>query len=140
MDPATLSAAAIATLVVTKAFEKTGEVIGEKALEQGGKLVRLLKDKFPNTATAIERAEQQPLNYGEALLISKDVELAANSDREIAETVDAVAKEVQIQIQNSAAIHQLVQNVIQYGKFSTSIGSASNFTIGDKIGKDVDEA
>jgi hypothetical protein len=31
MDPATLSAAAIATLVITKAFEKTGEVLGEKA-------------------------------------------------------------------------------------------------------------
>jgi hypothetical protein len=39
MDPATLSAAASATLVITKAFEKTGEVLGEKALEQGGKLV-----------------------------------------------------------------------------------------------------
>lgn len=137
MDPATLSAAAIATLVVTKAFEKTGEVIGEKALEQGGKLVQLLKDRFPNTATAIERVEQQPLNYGEALLISRDVEVAASSDREVAETVDAVAKEVQIQ--NSAAIRQLIQNVSQYGKFSTNIGNASNFTIGDQIGKSADQ-
>jgi hypothetical protein len=138
MDPATLSAAAIATLVVTKAFEKTGEVIGEKALEQGGKLIRLLKDRFPNTATAIERVGQQPLSYGEALLISRDIEVAASSDREVAETVDAVAKEVQIQ--NSAAIRQLIQNVSQHGKFSTNIGNASNFTIGDQVGKNDDQA
>ncbi|MBE9130205.1 MULTISPECIES: hypothetical protein [unclassified Coleofasciculus] len=40
MDPITLSATAIATLVITKAFEKSGEVLGEKALEQSGKFSR----------------------------------------------------------------------------------------------------
>lgn len=56
MDPATLSAAAIATLVITKAFEKTGEVLGEKALSQGGKLVRLLKERFPKADSALALA------------------------------------------------------------------------------------
>jgi hypothetical protein len=31
MEPVSLTASAIATLVITKAFEKTGEIIGEKA-------------------------------------------------------------------------------------------------------------
>jgi hypothetical protein len=35
MEPVTLTAAAIATLVITKAFEKTGEILGEKALVAG---------------------------------------------------------------------------------------------------------
>lgn len=57
MEPVTLIAAAIATLVITKAFEKTGEILGEKALEQGGNLLSLLKRKAPTTATAIELAQ-----------------------------------------------------------------------------------
>jgi hypothetical protein len=33
-------------LVITKAFEKTGEILGEKVLEQGGKLFLLLKGSY----------------------------------------------------------------------------------------------
>lgn len=36
MEPTTLTAGAIATLVITKAFEKTGEKLGEKVFEEGG--------------------------------------------------------------------------------------------------------
>ncbi|MEH2272809.1 MAG: hypothetical protein V7K68_31035 [Nostoc sp.] len=43
MEPVTLTAAWIATLVITKAFEKTGEILGEKALEQSGNLLDLLQ-------------------------------------------------------------------------------------------------
>jgi hypothetical protein len=42
MEPVSLTAAAIATLVITKAFEKTGEIIGEKAWNEGEKLLVLL--------------------------------------------------------------------------------------------------
>jgi cysteinyl-tRNA synthetase len=88
MDPATLSAAAIATLVITKAFEKTGEVLGEKALEQGGKLVRLLKERFPKADSALARVEEKPEDWGEAVL---EVEAAAKDDPEVAEAVQEVA-------------------------------------------------
>lgn len=92
MDPATLSAAAIATLVITKAFEKTGEVLGEKALEQGGKLVRLLKERFPKADSTLARVEEKLEDWGEAVL---EVEAAAKADPEVAEAVQEVATAAQ---------------------------------------------
>jgi hypothetical protein len=44
MEPLTLTAAAIATLVITKAFEKTGEIIGEKTWQEGEKLLGTSKE------------------------------------------------------------------------------------------------
>ncbi|MEH1864289.1 MAG: hypothetical protein V7K69_04480 [Nostoc sp.] len=96
MEPVSLTAAAIATLVITKAFEKTGEVLGEKVLEQGGKLFLLLKCKAPNTANAIELAQTQPLDYGQASLVEQ-VEEAAKKDPEIGQAVEAVADTVKSQ-------------------------------------------
>ncbi|RCJ22495.1 hypothetical protein [Nostoc sp. ATCC 53789] len=96
MEPVSLTASAIATLVITKAFEKTGEVLGEKVLEQGGKLFLLLKRKAPNTANAIELAQTQPLDYGQASLVEQ-VEEAAKKDPEIAQAVEAVADTVKSQ-------------------------------------------
>lgn len=107
MDPATLTASAIgasapqakpiATLIVTKAFEKTGEKLGERALEQGGKLVQLLKDKFPHKASAIERVEAPPLDVDQAYLdeaVVQQVEAAAAADTEVTAAVDALAQTV----------------------------------------------
>jgi hypothetical protein len=96
MEPVTLTAAAIATLVITKAFEKTGEILGEKVLEQSGKLLSLLKRKEPSTAAAIEQAQAQPLDYGDAYLVGQ-VEDAAKKDPEIAQAVEAVADAVKSQ-------------------------------------------
>ena len=102
MEPFT--AGAIATLVLTKAIEKTGETLGEKVMEKGGKLMQLLKRKSPDTASAIEVAaqhpelvEQQPEDYGEVILVEK-VESAANSDSEIAAAVQALADAVKSQV------------------------------------------
>ena len=102
MEPFT--AGAIATLVLTKALEKAGETLGEKVMEKGGKLMQLLKRKSPDTASAIEVAaqhpelvEQQPEDYGEAVLVEK-VESAANSDSEIAPAVQALADAVKSQV------------------------------------------
>jgi hypothetical protein len=100
----TFTAGAIATLVLTKAIEKAGETLGEKVMEKGGKLMQLLKRKSPDTASAIEVAaqhpelvEQQPEDYGEAVLVEK-VESAANSDSEIAAAVQALADTVKSQV------------------------------------------
>lgn len=88
IDPASLSAAAIATLVITKAIEKTGEKLGEKVLEQGGKLVRLLRERFPKATTALAHVDEQPEDWGEAVL---EVEAAAKADPEVAQAVQEVA-------------------------------------------------
>ncbi|NEU75918.1 hypothetical protein PI95_026000 [Hassallia byssoidea VB512170] len=97
MEPATLTAAAIATLVITKAFEKTGEIIGEKTWQEGEKLLALLKEKEPSTANDIQLAQQQPLDYGQADLIGQQVEQAANKHPEIRQAVEAVADTVKSQ-------------------------------------------
>jgi hypothetical protein len=102
MEPFT--AGAIATLVLTKDIEKAGETLGEKVMDKGGKSMQLLKRKSPDTASAIEVAakhpelvEQQPEDYGEAVLVEK-VESAANSDSEIAAAVQALADAVKSQV------------------------------------------
>ncbi|BAY13964.1 hypothetical protein [Calothrix sp. NIES-2098] len=124
MEPVTLTAAAIATLVITKAFEKTGEILGEKALEEGGKLFSLLKDKAPNTAAAIELAQTQPLDYGQAYLIGQQVEEAAKKDDEIAEAVAALAKEAQPQLTQTIENYQGI-NI--KGGTNTISGNTFNF-------------
>ena len=118
MDPATLSAAAIATLVITKAFEKTGEVLGEKALEQGGKLVQLLQKRFPKASTALARVEEKQEDWGEAVL---EVEAAAKKDEEVKATVDAIADEVKSQ----STFNQMMKNIVK-NNYGGNVGSVQN--------------
>lgn len=118
MDPATLSAAAIATLVITKAFEKTGEKLGEKALEQGGKLVQLLQKRFPKASTALARVEEKPEDWGEAVL---EVEAAAKKDEEVKATVQAIADEVKSQ----STFNQMMKNIVK-NNYGGNVGSVEN--------------
>ncbi|MHC5733944.1 hypothetical protein [Nostoc sp.] len=118
MEPVSLTAGAIATLVITKAFEKTGEIIGEKAWNEGEKLLVLLKRKEPSTAKVIEQAKTQSLDYGQAYLIGQQVEEAAKKDPEIAQAVEALANEAQTQI------NQIVIKGIQ-AKGKAKVGNIS---------------
>lgn len=97
METTSLSAAAIAALVVAKALEKTGGKLDEKVLEQRERLEHLLKERFPTKVTMIEIAEQQPLNGEQAVEIERQVEEAAKADPEVAQTVQAIAETVQSQ-------------------------------------------
>ena len=94
MEPTSLTATAIATLVLTEVFKRTGQQIGDKALEQSSKLFKLLKTKFSSTATKIEQARQQP-SKGQIYSIQQEVEAAAQADPEVDEAVQAVASTVQ---------------------------------------------
>lgn len=115
MEPFT--AGAIATLAVTKVIEKTSEIFTEKVVEEAGKLMQLLKRKSPATASAIELAaqhpelvEQQPEDYGQAVLVEK-VESAAKSDSEIAVAVQALADAVKSQPQTSQNITNMAEKI-----------------------------
>ncbi|NMF63236.1 hypothetical protein DP113_15840 [Brasilonema octagenarum UFV-E1] len=125
MEPATLTAAAIATLVITKSFEKTGEIIGEKAWNEGEKLLLLLKRKEPDTAKTIELAQKQPLDYGKASLIGQQVEKAAKKDSEIAQAVSAVANEAQPQL--TKTIIENWQGINVKGGTNSISGNTFNF-------------
>lgn len=127
-----MTAAAIATLILTKAFEKTGEELGAKALEQGGKVLALLKRKRPDTATAIEKvveqpalAEQEPANFGTAVLVEQ-VE-AATADPEVKQAVEQLAELARSQpgtVQNLTKLAEKIGIVNQSGTINIE-----NFTI-----------
>ncbi|MEH2161437.1 MAG: hypothetical protein V7K38_10400 [Nostoc sp.] len=125
MEPVSLTAAAIATLVITKAFEKTGEIIGEKAWNEGEKLLVLLKRKEPSTAKLLEQAKTQPLDYNQAYLVGQQVEEVAKKDPEIAQAVEAVANEAQPQLTNT--IIENWQGINIKGGTNTISGNTFNF-------------
>lgn len=128
MEP--LTAATIATLILTKAFEKTGERLGEKVLAEGGKLLALLKRKAPETATAIEQvaqqpalAEQQPALYSAAPL-TQQLETAAAAEPEIKLALQAVANAANAQpsmVQNLTQLAEKIGIVNQGGYNPISI-------------------
>ncbi len=72
MEPVTLTATAVGTAIATtlaiKALERTGERIGEKVFDETGKLLLRLNSTSPDTVTAIELADRQPLDYRKAVL------------------------------------------------------------------------
>jgi hypothetical protein len=124
-DPASLTVAAIAVAVATKAFEKTGEILSENTLNLVGNFLNSLRKKDPATATAIEKVAQQrelvqqhPKNFGIDVLISK-VEEAAKDDPDLQRdtkilAADAVQRQSNI-IVNSGKIAKQVGVVIQGG-------------------------
>ncbi|MDY6805008.1 MAG: hypothetical protein SXA11_14550 [Cyanobacteriota bacterium] len=88
MEPLTTAAVALGTVVGTKVLEKTGENVGQVLWDKGAKLLESLKQESPDTVTAIERAPEQPLDYGEAVL---EIESAAKNNSEIARTMEELA-------------------------------------------------
>jgi hypothetical protein len=88
MEPLTTAAIAIGTVVATKALEKTGEKVGEALWDKTGKFLVTLKKQSPHTVTAIEKAPEQPLDYGKAVV---EIESAAKANPEVAEAAQELA-------------------------------------------------
>lgn len=89
MDPLVLAATiAVSTTVMTKALEKTGEKLGERGFELSEKFLKSLKGKSPSTALAIEKASQEPLDYGQVAL---EVSALARKDSGFADTIQTLA-------------------------------------------------
>ncbi|WP_254564107.1 hypothetical protein [Oscillatoria sp. HE19RPO] len=79
MEPLELTVVG-ATWALQKVAEGSLANLGEKVIDQGTRLWKLLKDKSPQTAAALEK----PLDYGEAVL---ELEAAVKADPDIAEAV-----------------------------------------------------
>lgn len=88
MEPLTTAAIAIGSIIATKALEKTGEKVGEALWDKTGKFLVTLKKHSPYTVAAIEKAPDQPLDYGKALL---EVESAAQANPEVAQAAQELA-------------------------------------------------
>ena len=131
MEPITLTAGAIATLVLIKATEtateKATEKLGKIVVEKGDKLLSLLKIKSRSTATAIELSQQQPLDYnkavGELEAVMKEpevakaveeVDTAVGKDAKLAEAVKALTNALQSQppsVQNFGKIAEEIKEI-----------------------------
>ncbi|OCQ99996.1 hypothetical protein BCD64_02645 [Nostoc sp. MBR 210] len=100
---------AVATTLLTKAVEKTGENIGDVLWTAPGKLIELLRQK--NKAPSLTSNESQCLDYGQAVLeltqaaqdpeIAQavvDVEAAVKNDQsETAKEIKKLADEIESQ-------------------------------------------
>ncbi|MGF1538162.1 MAG: hypothetical protein ACFB4J_16995 [Elainellaceae cyanobacterium] len=109
MEP--LTAAAIATLLLTKMVEKLGETIGEKIPDLGAtvwekvtSLKSTLTAKSPETAALLQGAEaapilmdSQPELFGLPAL-TEELEAAAKANADVKTLVEAIASEVRPQL------------------------------------------
>ena len=89
MEPLTTAAIAIGSIIATKALEKTTEKVTGTLLDKTGKFLVTLKKHSPHTVAAIERAPEQPLDYGKAVL---EVESAAKANAEAAQAAQELAE------------------------------------------------
>jgi hypothetical protein len=92
MEPLTTAAIAIGTIVATQALETTTEKVTEAVFEKGKGFLSFLRQESPETVTAIEKAPQQPLNYGDVVLA---VERAAQASPQVRETMEALVMTAQ---------------------------------------------
>ncbi|MFB8792197.1 MAG: hypothetical protein U7123_25960 [Potamolinea sp.] len=124
-DPVSLSVGAVAVLVATKAFEKTGEKLSESTWNLVSKFLSSLRRRDPATATAIEKvaqqpelAQQQPDDFGIAVLINK-VEESVENDQEIAQAAQSIADALRSQLGtkvfNSTKLAEQIAVVVQGG-------------------------
>jgi hypothetical protein len=134
----TLTAATIATVLLTKMVEKLGEKAGEKLPDLGAKvweqvenLRKKLRHNDKETAKAIELVtvwpelvEQQPEDYG-LIVLTEKMELAAK-DPEVAQIIEALAAEVRPQLSSK------VRNII--GENITSEEGSIKFTGNEQDG------
>lgn len=89
MEPLTTAAVAMGTVFTTKALEEAGKEVGKALIDQTGKFLESLKKQSPDIVTAIEKAPEQPLDYGQALL---EVEEAAKENPEVAFAAQKLAE------------------------------------------------
>ncbi|MEG4420888.1 hypothetical protein QUA70_20195 [Microcoleus sp. LAD1_D5] len=137
MEPVTMTAGAIATLVLVKATEtateKATEKLGELVVEKADKLLSLLKSKSLSTATAIEFSQQQPLDYSKAVRELQE----ATEDPEIAKAVKEVGKDAKLAEAVKAltnALQSQPPSVQNFGKIAEEIKEMKTHINGNVYG------
>ncbi len=116
MEPFTTAAIAIGSVVATKALEKTGEKVAETLWQQTGDFLNSLRNESPDTVTAIEKAPEQPLNYGKAVL---ETEAAAKANPEVAQRM----QELVVMVETEPLLKDLVNSIKSQTQQTTVINS-----------------
>jgi hypothetical protein len=139
MEPLTTAAIAIGTIVATQALETTTEKVTEAVFEKGKGFLSFLRQESPETVTAIEKAPQQPLNYGDVVLA---VERAAQASPQVRETMEALVMTAQgSEIPNlgnilqdiATALKSQQQKVENYSKIAEEIKAEKGAMTAQKI-------
>ena len=116
MEPFTTAAIAIGSVVATKALETTGEKVGETLWQQTGNFLNSLRNESPDTVTAIEKAPEQPLDYGKAVL---ETEAAAKANPEVAQRM----QELVAMVETEPLLKDLVNSIKSQTQQTTVINS-----------------
>lgn len=109
MEPLTAGAIAVGTIVATKVLEKTTEKGTEILLDKAGKFLVTLKKHSPNTVVAIEKAPQEPLDYGKAAL---EVESAAKANPEVNQAVQELVTAAKADPKVASIVQELLESNI----------------------------
>jgi len=132
MEPITTTAIAIGAIVGKKALEKTGDKIGEALSNKIGQFLAILKKQAPETASAIEKAPEQPLDYGKAVL---EIETVAKSNPEVNQLVQELAAAAKAEpnakfaeIVSMPSLQKLADKIVNYSQRDINIES-QNITI-----------
>lgn len=120
MEPLTAGAIAIGTVIATKALEKTGEKVGEALWDKTAQFLVTLKKHSPHTVVAIEKAQEQPLDYGKAVV---EVESAAIAHAEVNQAVQELAAAAKaetnpkiVEIVNMPNLQKLADKIVNYAQ------------------------
>jgi hypothetical protein len=107
----TLTATAIATLVATKAFEKTGEQLSEGVWNLVSKFIGAIRKKDPATATAIEAAPILKLTDQQTQDLAAKVEVLAAEDPDIRQAAADIQTAIQAQPGAIVNMTQLAEKI-----------------------------
>ncbi|MGF1522084.1 MAG: hypothetical protein ACFBSF_07170 [Leptolyngbyaceae cyanobacterium] len=121
MDPIT-AVTFVLTLVATSATERVGESLGEGVITATKNLLRILRQKSPDTVKRLESGADVP-HVIDAEII-KEVQQAAAADPEVREALNTTTQ----------AMQQQFGGVINQGKLAEKIGvvvQGGNNTFGD---------
>lgn len=121
------SAISFGTVVATKLNDKAGDAIVNTVPDKAKKFLQFLKKQSPEIVTAIEQANEQPLNYGQAVL---EIEAAANSNPEIAEAMQELSAAAKAQ--PPSGLEQILQEIKESMK-----SQSSNIESSGKIAKKI---
>ncbi len=125
VEPITsMTAGMIATLVATKAFEKTGEKVSDAVWSLVGKFLDAIRKKDATTATEIEAAAQTlQLSEQKTKELTTKVEELVSTDPVIKQAAQAIQTAVQAQ----------PGTIVNLTKLAEKIGVVNQGTINNQI-------
>ena len=133
------AATSLATVIATKVYDKTGDVVVDTVLEKAKHFWQFLRKESPKIATAIEQSNEQPLDYGQAVL---EIEAAARSNSEVAEAMQELSVVAKAQPPSSLdkilqkimeSIESQSSNIENYGKMAEEIKAEKGGIVAQKV-------